>query len=165
MTKRRQVYLVDDMAHARHAADVARACGMADDNIRFVARPDIEIRRMDNSRKVADSDFTKAALRGAAWGGIVGMVASFVALGAFEGMRWWGVLPGVAMGAMVGAWASSLVGASIADPVHRRFTKEIAAGNVLVVIDAEEPVQHTVEIGFQHIGARKLDYDEPAAIS
>ena len=82
---------------------------------------------------------------------------------------WVGLVPGlalgIAMGAVLGAWASSLMGAAIVDPVRRRFASEIEAGNVLVVIDAEESMQDELKSAMASVDARQLDYDTPSVMS
>ncbi|HZV38545.1 MAG TPA: hypothetical protein VFF96_07345 [Pseudoxanthomonas sp.] len=163
--KHRQVFLTQGMEQARDAARAARRCSIADDDISFVARPDMEINRISNRRKIADSDFVPAAFRGALYGGALGLVGSLVVLAVFGGTHWWGLALGIAMGAVLGAWASSLMGAAIVDPVRRRFASEIEAGNVLVVIDAEESMQDELKSAMASVDARQLDYDTPSVMS
>ena len=163
--KHRQVFLTPGVEQAHNAAQAARGCGVADDDISFVARRDTEIHRISNRRKIADSDFVPAAFRGAMYGAALGLVGALVVLTVFGGTHWWGLALGIAMGAVLGAWASSLMGAAIVDPVHRRFASEIEAGNVLVVVDAEESLRDELESAMARVDARKLDYDTPSVMS
>ena len=121
------------------ALDAARAAGLENDNLSLIARADIELDSIPDELKDAATDFMPAALRGAATGGGAGLVAGLAAL-AFPplGVTLAGAALLTAGGAAVGTWVSSLVGSTVEDPVRRKFEGEIAAGRILVVIDAEE---------------------------
>ena len=93
-------------------------------------------------------DFAPALGRGAALGGITGLFAGIVAMAipplgiAVGGPALIGFFTG---GALVGTWASALVGSSIPDEVRRKFEAEIEAGHVLLVIDAKPGTDRVIE--------------------
>lgn len=162
--KHRHVFRTDDIAQASHAVRAAIDRGTPDDDVYLVARSDIEIRQVHNRRKMADSDFIPAAMRGAALGAVIGLVVAIgIALLWKTGLGV--VLLGAGLGAAVGGLASSLVGAAIPDPVRRRFEKEIDAGNILLVVDVEESALPGMLDAVQATGAVKLPYDAPSAMT
>ena len=136
--KVRRVYSTSSLPAAQTAIRDVRDAGIDDDDISLIARSDIELERVPEHQKEASTDFKHAALRGAGLGGATGLLAGLAAV-AFPplGLTIAGVALTTLGGAAVGTWASSLVGASLPDPIRRRFESEIEAGRILVVIDGE----------------------------
>ena len=165
--KTRHVFIVPHLAAAQEAIFAARAAGLPDDNLSLIARADIEQDAIPDHRKDAATDFMPAALRGAAAGGGAGLLAGLVAV-AFPPL---GVtLAGAAMltvgGSLVGTWVSALVGSSVPDPIRRTFEDEIEAGNILLVVDAEENGRlQDVEAAILATGATALPYQVPSALT
>jgi hypothetical protein len=164
--KTRHVFSVPDLAAAQHALNVAREAGLTDENLSLIARADIELDSIQDRHKDAATDFMPAALRGAATGGAVGLVAGLVAI-AFPPL---GVtLAGAALltvgGAAVGTWVSALLGSTVDDPVRRKFEGEIKAGRILVVLDAEDPQLPAAEAALLRLGATRLPYEGTTALT
>jgi len=71
-------------------------------------------------------------------------------------------------GALVGTWASALVGSAIPDEVRRKFEAEIEAGHVLLVIDAKPETARVIESTMLLEGGHHLiwqsDLKSPAAV-
>ena len=88
--KTRRVYSTPDLITARAAIQAARDAGVHDEDISLVARPDIEVGHIPNRRKEADSDFVPAALRGALFGGLAGLLAGAICVLVFPsiGISW-----------------------------------------------------------------------------
>jgi len=162
--KHRHVFLTSGMAQAQRAVQGALESGTPDDDIHVVARSDIEIRSIHDRRKMADSDFIPAAMRGVVIGGIVGLLAA-IAIVVAMGLNGWLVLFGLGAGAALGGFGASLMGAAVPDPVRRRFEKEIDSGNILIVVDAEEGAIDGAQAAMEGVGARRLPYDAPTAMS
>lgn len=161
--KSRRVYSTPDLLTAHAAIRAACDAGIRDTDISLVARPDIEVGHIPNQRKEADSDFMPGALRGAMFGGLTGLLAGTVAVLAV-GMMWAGAGLAALAGALIGMFASSLVGASLPDPVRRKFDGEIKAGRILVLVDAAEELLPQVEAAVTRIGAMPLPFDAPTAL-
>lgn len=165
--KTRHVFSVPSLDAAQDAILAARAAGLPDDNLSLIARADIELDAIPDHRKDAVTDFMPAALRGAAAGGGMGLLAGLVAV-AFPPL---GVtLAGAAImtvgGALVGTWASALVGSSVPDPIRRKFENEIDAGKILLVLDAEEDTHlPDVEAAILATGAVVLPYETASALT
>lgn len=164
--KTRHVFSTPNLATAGEALRAARGAGLTDDNLSLIARSDIELDSIPDRHKDAATDFMPAALRGVATGGAAGLVAGLVAM-AFPPL---GVtLAGAALltvgGAAVGTWVSALVGSTVEDPVRRKFEDEIAAGRILIVLDAEEAQLPAAEAALLRAGARPLPYEGTTALT
>ena len=164
--KVRRVYSTSSLPAAQTAIRDIRDAGIEDDDISLIARSDIELERVPEHQKEASTDFKHAALRGAGLGGATGLLAGLAAV-AFPplGLTIAGVALTTLGGAAVGTWASALVGASLPDPIRRRFEEEIEAGRILIVIDGEGEALERAEAALSAAGAVHLPYDEPSALS
>ena len=136
--KTRHVFSTPDLATATAVMDAARGVGIDDDDLLLVARSDIELESIPNERKEADTDFMPAAVRGAGYGGAAAMTVA---------------------GAMVGCWASALVGSSLPDPIRAKFDAEIKAGNILVVVDGDKPLLDAATPAMTGAGGRLLPFE------
>ncbi|WP_101924808.1 MULTISPECIES: hypothetical protein [Luteimonas] len=164
--KTRQVYSTDSLASAQRAVKAAREAGIDEDGISLIARSDIELDSVPEHQKEAPTDFKHAALRGAGYGGATGLLAGLVAMVVPPlGLTIAGVALTTLGGAAVGTWASSMVGASLPDPIRRKFETEIEAGRILVVIDAEDETLAAAETALQQTGATHLPYDDASAMA
>lgn len=164
--KQRRVYRTDDIAQATRAVEALRAQEISDDDISLVARSDIELQRVPNRHKEADTDFMPAAIRGAGIGGATGLLAGLAATVVTPvGITLAGAAVVGAVGALVGTWASALMGAALPDPIRQKFDDEIAAGRILVLVDAESPVHERLGDALANAGATLLDYDALASMT
>ncbi len=131
---------------------------------RLIARSDIELEAIPDERKEAKTDFLPAVARGAAGGGAAGVLAGLVAVAIPPlGITLAGVGVMAIAGALVGSWSSALVGATVPDPVRRRFEDEIEAGRILLVVDAEEPELESADAAIRATGATPLPYEAASA--
>lgn len=164
--KTRRVFSTPDLITARAAIQAAREAGIQDDDISLVARSDIEVDHIPNRRKEADSDFVPAALRGALFGGLAGLLAGAFAVLVFPaiGMSWAGAGLVALAGVLIGAFASSLVGSSLPDPVRQKFEGEIKAGRILVLVDGAAETLPAVENAITRTGALSLPFEAPTAL-
>ena len=159
----RMVYSTRDVAHARDALAALRMAGVVNDQVSLVARSDIELERVPDSLKEADTDAVPAAIRGMGLGGATGLLAGLAAMVfAPIGITVAGAAAVGAMGALVGGWSSALMGSALADPVRQQFDDEIAAGRVLVLVDAEDEQKAAVADAMASVQASRLDYESPA---
>jgi hypothetical protein len=158
MTQRR-VFSASSVAQATDGIAAVREAGAHEHGIALVARSDIEIEAIPDELKLAETDFKPAALRGAGVGAVTGTLAGLLAATVPPlGLTLAGaMIGGGAAGALVGTWASSLVGASIPEPVRRRFEHEIASGRILLVVDADEAVQDAVARRLADLGLVAMD--------
>lgn len=163
--KNRHVFSTPDLDTAKAAMDAALRAGIRDEDILLVARADIELESIPSERQEADSDFIPAALRGAGYGGAAGLLAGLVAVVVAPiGLTIAGAGAVAVAGALVGSWASALVGSSLPDPVRRKFESEIDAGNILVVIDATKESFGRATPAIVGAGAFPLPFDATTAL-
>jgi hypothetical protein len=69
------------------------------------------------------------------------------------------------VGALVGTWASVLMGSALPDEVRRTFAAEIEAGRILVVIDAEPEAFEQLEPALARAGALRLPFETTTALT
>src|SRR5918993_451012 len=69
------------------------------------------------------------------------------------------------VGALIGTWASVLMGAALPDEVRRTFADEIDAGKILVVIDAEPEDFGVVEAAIAQVGGSRLPFESTTALA
>lgn len=163
--KIRHVFSTPDLDTAKAAMAAARRAGIHDEDILLVARGDIELDSIPNERQEADSDFVPAALRGAGYGGAAGLLAGLVAVVVAPiGLTLAGAGALAVAGALVGSWASALMGSSLPDPVRRKFEAEIQAGNILLVIDATKEALASAEPAIVGTGASPLPFEATTAL-
>ena len=164
--KTRHVFSTNDVSQARSAVIALNEQGIAFDDISLVARSDIDLDRIPDGLKEADSDFKPAALRGMGIGGATGLLAGLAAV-VFTpvGITLAGAAAVGAMGALVGGWSSALMGSALPDPVRQQFDDEISAGRILVLVDADEDTQARVGATLAGLGVPQLDYAAPTAMT
>jgi len=164
--KTRRIYATPNLAAAQAALGAACDAGIDRDRLSLIARSDIEMEAVPDDLREAHTDAIPAALRGAAGGGAVGLVAGLVAVAVPPlGITLAGAGLMAAIGALVGSWSSALVGASVPDPVRRRFESAIEAGQILLVVDAEDAELERVEPAVVRAGATPLPYEAASAVS
>ncbi len=163
--KTRHVFSTPDLETAKSVMTAARRAGIEDHDILLVARADIQLDVIPGERQEADSDFIPAALRGAGYGGAAGLLAGLVAVVVAPiGLTLAGAGAVALAGALVGSWASALMGSSLPDPVRRKFEDEIHAGNILVVIDATKEALAGAETAIVDAGAVALPFEATTAL-
>ncbi|MCX7514404.1 hypothetical protein [Frateuria sp. STR12] len=164
--KTRHVFSTPDLDSAKTVMQAARAAGIGEDDISLIARSDIELEATPEQHKEAGSDFYPAALRGVIGGGATGLLAGLVAVAIPPvGITLAGVAGLTVAGALTGGWASALVGASVPDPVRRKFEDEIEAGRILVVLDGDRELLQRAEPALIRAGGTPLPFDEPTALT
>ncbi|UGB39215.1 hypothetical protein [Frateuria soli] len=164
--KTRHVFSTPDAGTAKTVMQAARAAGVPEADISLIARSDIELEAAPEQHKEAGSDFYPAAVRGLVGGGAIGLLAGIVAVAIPPvGITVAGVAGLTAAGALTGGWASALVGASVPDPVRRKFEDEIAAGRILVVLDGDKEQLARAEPALARAGATPLPFEQPTALT
>ncbi|MGJ7901718.1 hypothetical protein [Lysobacter sp. 1R34A] len=166
--KTRHVFSTPDLATAQEAMQAALEAGVRDDDILLIARSDIELESIPNERKEADTDLMSAALRGAGYGGATGLLAGLLAVVVTPiGLTIAGAAAATAAGAMVGCWASALMGSALPDPIRRKFDAHIQQGRILVVIDGDHDLLRQAEARVlrEAVGAELLPFDSLKAFA
>lgn len=162
--KHRSVFKADSVEDANRMAKLAIHGGVPDDDVHIIARSDVEVRRVSNRRKLADSDLVPAAMRGVLMGAAIGLVAG-IAVMLFWGMPAYALIFSTGIVAAMGGLGGSLAGASIRDPIRRQFQSELESGSVLVIVDAEPERLPAIQQALEGAGASRLAYDAATALS
>ncbi|MCK7595242.1 hypothetical protein [Pseudomarimonas salicorniae] len=163
----RHVYSASDLAMAGACVAAVRQMGITDDRISVFAREGVELAEIPAEWKAdAPTDFCPGMLRGAAGGGGAGLLAGTIAmaipaLGVTVGGA---ALLGLA-GSMIGAWAGALVGSALPSEVERRYRERIEAGELLVVVDAEEERLPELDSRMLRAGAIRLEFEQATVLS
>lgn len=164
--KRRIVFSASDMQAVRHAMTSARKAGVENDDISLIARSDISLDEIPESRKVVEGDFYPAAVKGAASGGAVGLLAGLVAVVfAPIGITAAGVIGLGLAGASLGSWATALAGSAVPDPVRRKFEDMIERGKILLVIDVDDEHHDHAVAAVSATGVDHLPFDRPSLMT
>jgi uncharacterized membrane protein len=163
---KRHVFATNDINAAKAVVRAAREHGIPRRCIVVEARKDIEIHRISDERKNVSMDFIPAALRGTLLGALSGLLLGIVAHWVpYFGIGWGGVFALAGLGALIGTWASVLMGSALPDEVRRTFDRQIEAGQILVVIDADEQEFATLEPALSRAGGVRLPYEATTALS
>lgn len=160
--KHRSVFKTGSVEDANRAVRTALDGGVADEDVYIVARPDIEVGRVANRRKMADSDFIPSSMRGVLMGAGIGLVVGIVLMLTWRSSIAVLLIP-MGIVAAMGGLAGSLAGAAIRDPVRRHFRSELESGSVLVVVDAEPEAMPRVQQALEGVGATRMAYDQASA--
>lgn len=164
--KQRRIYSTPNLAAAQAAISAARDAGIDRHCLSLIARSDIEMDAVPDDLREANTDMVPAAMRGAAGGGALGLVAGLLAVAVPPlGITLAGAALMTGVGAAVGSWSSALMGATVQDPVRRKFEDAIEAGQVLVVIDGEEQVLAVADAAITRTGATQMPYEASTATS
>jgi hypothetical protein len=164
--KKRHVFATPDVATAQRVEAQARRQGIGDKCIFLEARRDIEIRRIDDDEKNVSMDIVPAAWHGTIYGAAAGLFAGLIAMYIpFFGVSLAGAGALAVVGALVGTWASVLMGSALPDEVRRTFAAEIESGQVLVVIDAEPEEFERIEPGLALAGGVRLPFESTTALT
>jgi hypothetical protein len=164
--KMRHVFASRDLAIAKALVRAAREHGVDRRCITVEARHDIEVHRISDERKNVSMDFIPAALRGTVLGAASGLLLGIVAywVPAFH-IGWPGVFALAGLGALIGTWASVLMGSALPDEVRRTFAHEIEDGVILVLVDAEPEVFAHLEPAMIRAGGARLPYEARTALT
>ena len=164
--RKRHVFATPDVATARRVEAEALRLGVGRDCICLEARSDIELGRLDDDEKNTSMDIIPAAWHGTIYGAAAGLAAGLVAMYIpFFGVSLAGAGALMVVGALVGTWASVLMGSALPDAVRRTFAAEIESGRVLVVIDAEPEDFERIEPALAMAGAVRLPFESTTAFA
>ena len=163
--KTRHVFSTPDVATARTVVAAAMERGIGRDDLSLIARSDIELDAIPENLKEAGTDFMPAALRGAGYGSVAGLLAGLAAVVATPlGVTLAGAALMAAGGAAVGGWAASIMGSALPDPVRRDFDDQISAGRILMVIDADKDTLERIEPVLTQAGATAHRWEATSAM-
>jgi hypothetical protein len=136
--RRRLYFLLPDVESARRTADDLLLARVEDRHMHFLARRGTDLAGLHEAGYLMKSDLLHGAGLGLGLGALGGAALGFMML--FYPIE--GTAPhplaffvAVLVGAVLGAWVASMVGASVPNSKLRQFEVEIEGGKVLLMVD------------------------------
>jgi hypothetical protein len=136
--RRRLYFLLPDVESARRTADDLLLARIDDRHMHFLARRGTDLGELHEAGYLLKTDLVHGAGvglgLGALGGAAIGVMVLFYPL---EGTQPHPLafFVAVVLGAVLGAWVSSMVGASVPNSKLHQFRREIEAGKVLMMVD------------------------------
>ena len=155
----RLYFIAPDVASARQIADDLLLARIEDRRMHFLAKRGTDLGALHEASYLQKTDIVHGAGVGLVTGGVVGL-----ALGSLlmyfppggEPLQWVTVLITTIIGALLGAWVSSMVATQIPNSRLAMFEKAIDQGKILLILDL--PMSRDAEI------RNMLDRRHPEAI-
>lgn len=137
--KRRLYYILPDMQSAKQAEDDLLLSRLGIRNIRFLAKRGTSLEGLHEGSFFQKSDIVHSAQTGLLVGGGIGILAGMLLVN-FGGVaqfqfRLVTILIMAIVTALLGAWASSMIGVSTPNSRLKMFDQEMADGHVLMMVD------------------------------
>ena len=158
--RRRLYFVLPDLPSARKTMDDLLLARIEERHIHFLARPGMPMAGLHECNVLQSTDLVHGAqtgmVAGAALGCAVGGAAAYFLLG--ESRLQIPIVMGAALvGALLGAWFSSMVGSALPNSRLKQFEPMIAEGKLLLMVDVPE---HSVQQVKMRVGR-----DHPEAVS
>ena len=158
---RRLYFLVPNIDTAHAVVDKLKQNDVSEDDMSVVARDSVQTSDLPQADVSETSDLVGSAERGAAAGGVTGVVAGLAAM-AFPpaGLAIGGGLVAATgvVGAGFGAWASSMIGIRHDNEQIEAYEKALDDGQVLIMVDvAAERVDEIERIIQQAAPSAKIE--------
>lgn len=136
--RKRIFWLLPDTTSARRTMDDLLLARIENRHIHFVARDGEDMTGLHEANLFQTSDIVHAAEMGLMVGGAVGVVAGVVVamFPIVSDTPQWGLVGVLAvLGAVFGAWASSMIGSSAPNSRLKSFQGDIEDGRILLMVD------------------------------
>jgi hypothetical protein len=153
--RRRIYWLLPDLSSARRTMDDLLLARIPEPRIHFVAREGVDLTGLHPANILQTSDVIRAAEAGLVIGGAAGAligagVAVFFPI--VGDSPQWGLVAVLAIvGALFGAWASSMIGISTPSKRLERFSPAIEKGQILLMVDVPRSRVHEIEERLQKL--------------
>ena len=139
--RRRILYLIPDLASARRMMDDLLLARIEERHIHFLAKRGTPMAGLHEASMAQKSDLVHGAQMGLMLGALLGCALGVVIAYTFLGgdtMRIVTVLGATILGALFGAWVSSMVGSAVPNSRLKQFHQAIEEGKILVMVDVPE---------------------------
>jgi hypothetical protein len=134
-------YLLPDAASARKVMDDLLLARIEERHVHFIARAGAPMEGLHEANILHTSDVVHGFQRGALIGAALGCAGGLLLAYTVVTDQSWHVATVVLaslVGALFGAWTSSLVGAAVPNSRHKGFAQDIAEGKFLLIVDVPE---------------------------
>ncbi len=146
--RRRLYFLLPDLESARRTADDLLLARVEDRHMHFLARRGADLSGLHEAGYLIKTDFMHGAGVGLGLGALSGaVVGALLVFYPIEGTQPHPLafFVAVLVGAVLGTWVASMVGASVPNSKLARFQRDIDAGKILLMVDV--PLAALEEIG------------------
>ena len=136
--RRRLYFLLPDVESARRTADDLLLARVEDGHMHFLARRGTDLAELHEAGYLIKTDFVHGAGVGLGLGALGGAVlGAALVFYPIEGTHPHPLafFIAVLVGALIGTWVASMVGASVPNSKLRQFQREIELGKVLLMVD------------------------------
>jgi hypothetical protein len=136
--RRRLYFLLPDVESARRTADDLLLARVEDRHMHFLARRGTDLAELHEAGYLIKTDFVHGAGVGLGLGALGGAVlGAALVFYPIEGTHPHPLafFIAVLVGAVIGTWVASMVGASVPNSKLRQFQREIELGKVLLMVD------------------------------
>jgi hypothetical protein len=151
--RRRIYWLLPDLASARRTMDDLLLARIAEQHVHFVAHEGTDMTGLHEANVLQTSDVIRAAQAGLVIGGAAGAVAGVAAALFFpivgDEPQWGMVAVLAVIGAVFGAWSSSMIGVSTPSNRLKRFQAALDAGQILLMVDVPRSRVEEIEARLQ----------------
>jgi len=161
---KRIYFLVPNIEITRKIVDELLLARVEERHIHVLAKRGTPLEDLPEATFLQKTDFIPALERGIAVGGMTGMLAGLVAVALPTGLVLGGgaVLAISLLGAGFGAWASSMIGASIGNSQIQAYEEAMERGELLVMIDVpRDRVEEIEELIKKHHPEAECEGTEP----
>lgn len=134
---RRIYFLVPDLETTRKIVDELLLARVEERRLHVLARRDTPLDELPEASFLQKTDFVPALEQGVALGGVTGLLAGLAAVALPTGLVLGGgaVLAIALLGAGVGGWSASMIGASVGSRRLKAYEEAIERGEFLVMVD------------------------------
>ena len=136
--RRRLYFLLPDVESARRTADDLLLARVEDRHMHFLARRGTDLAELHEAGYLIKTDFVHGAGVGLGLGALGGaLLGAALVFYPIEGTdpHPLAFFIAVLVGAVIGTWVASMVGASVPNSRLRQFQREIELGKVLLMVD------------------------------
>lgn len=167
--RRRILYLVPDAASARKMMDDLLLARVEERHIHFVGAPGTSMAGLHEANLLQTSDVVHGAQMGLMIGALLGCGVGVLVVKTFDataGLPLVVVLAATVLGALFGAWVSSMIGSSVPNSRLKPYEKALADGKLLLMVDVPahsvEEIRERLHAIHPEVEDRGLDPHVPA---
>jgi len=144
---RRLYFLLPNLAMTKSVVNELLLERIDDHHIHVLANDHTDIGNLPEASLLQKSDFIPSVERGLAIGGITGVIAGIAAVSyppAGLALGGSAILISSLVGAIMGAWASSMIGVNVKNTQIEQFDSAIEQGEILLMVDVPKPKTETI---------------------
>jgi len=139
--RRRLYFIMPDLVSARKMMDDLLLARIEERHIHFLARRGTEMNGLHEASHLQKSDLVHGAQVGLALGALLGVILGAVVVMTMGTDDRWQiaiVLGSGVVGALFGAWVSSMVGSAVPNSRLKQFSEAIEEGKILMMADVPQ---------------------------